>query len=232
MNPRFTPIIDVSLAPVRTGSLAPVYGLLFLAILFTILGCAIGATVALPFMTPGTILVLFLLELGIVWTAPSWTRSSPLNYFLFAAFPFLSGLTLTPVLLDVLVGYANGTAILFNALIATGLMTLSSAVLATITRSNLGGIFGRFLFQALIGLIVFGLLQLFFPSLRGQGIDLVVSGIGIIVFSLFLAVDIQRVQQRSDLDSPFLLAIALYLDIFNLFLFILRFMTASGDRRR
>ncbi len=225
------PIIDVSSAPARTASIASVYGLLFLAMLFTLLGCAVGATVALPFMTSGWIMLLFMLELAIVWTAPSWTRSSPLNYVLFAAFPFLSGLTLTPVIISVLYGYANGAAILMNALIATSLMTLSSAVLASMTRTNLGGVFGRFLLQALIGLIVFALLQMFFPSLRGQGIDMVVSGIGIIVFSLFLAVDIQRVQQRSDLDSPFLLAIALYLDIFNLFLFILRFMTASGGRR-
>lgn len=231
MNPRFMPIIDVSSAPARTASIASVYGLLFLAMLFTLLGCAVGATVALPFMTSGWIMLLFMLELAIVWTAPSWTRSSPLNYVLFAAFPFLSGLTLTPVIISVLYGYANGAAILMNALIATSLMTLSSAVLASMTRTNLGGVFGRFLLQALIGLIVFALLQMFFPSLRGQGIDMVVSGIGIIVFSLFLAVDIQRVQQRSDLDSPFLLAIALYLDIFNLFLFILRFMTASGGRR-
>lgn len=231
MNPRFTPIIDVSSSPVRVGNLAPVYGLLFLAILFTILGCGIGATIALPFITSGWILFLFVLELGIVWTAPSWTRSTPLNYFLFAAFPFLSGLTIAPVIISVLVGYANGATILLNALLATGLMTLASAVLATMSKSNLGGMFGRFLFQGLIGLIGFSLLQIFFPSLRGQGIEQVVSVIGIVIFSGFLAVDIQRVQQRRDLDSPFLMAIALYLDIFNLFLYILRFMTAGGRQR-
>ncbi len=231
MNPRFLPIIDVGAAPIRVQGLAQVYGLLFLAILFTVIGCLAGATVALPLITSGWIAVLFLLELGIVWTAPSWTRSSPLKYILFAAFPFLSGLTLTPVLIALLVGYMNGAAILVNALIATGLMTLSSAVLAAMTKSDLGGIFGRFLLQALLGLIVFGVLQIFFPGLRTQGIERVVSGIGIVVFSLFLAVDLQRLQRRGDLDSPFLVAISLYLDIFNIFLFILRFMMAGGSRR-
>lgn len=231
MTPRSLPIIDISSSPVRVRSVAPVYGLLFLAMVFTMFGAAAGVTFALPIMTSGWIILLFAAELGIVWTAPSWTRSTPLNYVLFAAFPFISGLTLAPVILSVLVGYANGAAILANALIATGLMTLSSAVLASISRTNLGGVFGRFLFQALIGLIGFALLQMFFPALRGEGIELVISGIGIVVFSLFLAVDIQRVQQRSDLDSPFLMAISLYLDIFNLFLYILRFMTAGADRR-
>jgi len=232
MNPRFMPIIDITSAPTRSQSVASVYGLLFLALLFTLLGCAVGATVALPFMTTGWIGLLFLLEIAIVWTAPSWTRTTPLNYLLFFAFPFLSGLTLAPVIISVLVGYANGASILLNALIATGLMTLSSALLATMTRGNLGGMFGQFLLQAVVGLIIFSLVQMFFPSLRSEGIELIVSGIGIVVFSLFLAVDIQRVQRRGDLDSPFLMAIALYLDIFNLFLFILRFMTSGAERRQ
>lgn len=232
MNPRYMPIIDVTSAPARSGSIATVYGLLFLALLFTLLGCAVGATIALPIMSSGWIGLLFIAELAIVWTAPSWTRSSPLNYVLFVAFPFLSGLTLAPVIMSVLVGYANGASILLNALIATGLMTLSSAVLAMMTRGNLGSMFGQFLLQAVIGLVIFALLQMFFPSLRSQGIELVVSGIGIVVFSLFLAVDIQRVQRREGVDSPFLMAIALYLDIFNLFLFILRFMTAGAERRQ
>ncbi len=224
------PVIDVQTGPIASRSLSQVYLLLFLAFAFTVLGCAAGATVALSFMNTGVIMVLFLLQLAIVWTAPSWTHSTPLNYFLFVSLPFLAGLTLTPVIISVLVGYANGATILMNALIATGLMTLSSALLATITKTDLGGMFGRFLLQALLGLIGFGLLQIFFPSLRGQLIEQVVSGIGIVVFSIFLAVDIQRLQRRSNLDSPFLIAIAIYLDIFNLFLFILRFMTAGGRR--
>lgn len=224
------PVIDVESGPIASRSLSQVYLLLFLAFVFTVLGTAAGATVALPLMSSGAIVVLFLLQIGIVWTASSWTHSTPLNYILFVSLPFLAGLTLTPVIISVLVGYANGATILMNALIATGLMTLSSAVLATITRTDLGGMFGRFLLQALLGLIGFGILQIFFPSLRGQAIEQVVSGIGIVVFSLFLAVDIQRLQRRSDLHSPFLMAIAIYLDIFNLFLFILRFMTAGGRR--
>ncbi len=232
MNPRFMPVIDVTSAPTRSQSVASVYGLLFLALLFTLFGCAVGATVALPLMTSGWIGLLFILELAIVWTAPRWTRSTPLNYVLFLAFPFLSGLTLAPVIISVLAGYANGASILLNALIATGLMTLSSAVLASMTRGNLGGMFGQFLLQAVLGLVIFAILQMFFPALRSEGIELIVSGIGIVVFSLFLAVDIQRVQRRGDLDSPFLMAIALYLDIFNLFLFILRFMTSGAERRQ
>jgi FtsH-binding integral membrane protein len=95
------------------------------------------------------------------------------------------------------------------------------------------GVIGRLLFFALIGLVVLGLLQLFVPALQTQSGELIISGLGIAVFAVFLAFDLQRVQAMGRLGAnPFLMALSLYLDIFNVFLYILRFMTAlSGNRR-
>jgi FtsH-binding integral membrane protein len=92
----------------------------------------------------------------------------------------------------------------------------------------------RGLFLALLGLIALGLLQVFIPSMRGGSTELLISGGGVIVFALFTAYDIQRVQTLARAgQNPFLLALSLYLDLFNLFLYVLRFMTAlSGERRR
>lgn len=205
--------------------------LLALALGLTVFGVYLGATWALPIIASGWIFFLFILELGILWTAPAWSRSSPLNFILFCLFPILSGMTLTPVIVSVLAGYANGASILFNALISTVLLTGAAAVTASMSR-DLGGSIGRFLFQSLIGLVVFGLLQLFFPALRGTGFEMILSGVGIVTFSLFLAYDIQRLTRRGDAYSPFLLAINLYLDIFNLFLYVLRFILATSGRRR
>jgi len=89
------------------------------------------------------------------------------------------------------------------------------------------------MFNALIGLIVFGLLQLFIPALQGPGFEMIISGAGIVVFSLFLAYDIQRLRRGTAVgESAFFLALSLYLDIFNLFLYILRFMMVTAGRRR
>ncbi len=228
----FSPGLELSSTPIRSGVLVQTYGLLFIALILTTVGVVVGATIALPLVTSGWIFALFIAELAIIWTAPTWSRSSPLNIVLFLLFPLFSGITLTPIILSVLVGYANGVTILLNALIAVSLLVASSALLAATSRTDLGGVWGRFLLQSLLGLIVFTILQMFFPSLRGQGIDLFFSGAGIIIFSLFLAVDIQRLHSRADGQSPFLLAISIYLDIFNLFLFVIRFMLAlSGNRR-
>ena len=231
MNPRFSPFSSASSVPLSASFNAKALWLLTLALALTIVGVALGVTLALPILASGWIILLFIGELAIVWTAPVWSRSSPLNVILFAAFPILSGITLTPIIISVLAGYANGASILMNALIATVLLTASSAVMAK-TYSNLGGIVGPFLLQSLIGLIVFGILQLFIPALRGTAFEMIASGVGIVTFALFLAVDIQRLLRRGDATSPFLLAIGLYLDIYNLFLYVLRFMLATSGRRR
>jgi modulator of FtsH protease len=217
---------------IESSLLSNVYALVALAMAITAGGVFAGSTFALPILASGWVYLLLILEFAIVLTARAWIRSSPLNYVLFFAFPFLSGLTVTPLLISVAYGYANGTAILANAAIATALMTGAAAVFGRTTSINLASISGL-LFTAVIGLIGAGLAQMFVPSLRTGTFELVVSGIGVIVFALFTAYDMQRLKQRAGMgESPFLLALSLYLDIFNMFLYILRFMVAmSGNRR-
>lgn len=216
--------------PILKSTLSGALWLLCIALALTVVGVIGGIAFALPILASGWIFALFLLELAIIWTAPAWSRSSPLNILLFAAFPLLSGLTLTPVILSVLTGYANGAAILMNALVSTALLCAASAVFASMA-GDLGSTIGRFLFQSLIGLIIFGLLQVFIPALRSQGFEMIVSGVGIVTFSLFLSYDLQRLSRRAEGSSAFLLALSLYLDIYNLFLYILRFMMAVSGRR-
>lgn len=208
-----------------------VYGLFTLAMALTFLGVFLGMNLAQYLLTSGLHLGLAIAELAIIFTAGWWSRSQPLNYMLFALFPVLSGITITPYLLVILTGYANGAQILLNAVGATVFMSLSAVVLARIAP-NLAS-FGKALFFAVIGLLVMSLLQIFFPMFRTQGMELLISGAGIVIFALFTAFDLQRIERQAAVGAnPFLLALSLYLDIYNLFLYILRFMTAlSGDRR-
>lgn len=209
-----------------------VYGLFSLAMALTVAGVFAGIAQASFLLSSGMHVFLLLLELAIVFSSRLWMDKSPLNIVLFAVFPFVSGITFTPYLIAILAGYANGSAIVLNALAATVFMALAAAVFARTTSWNLGA-FGRGLFFALLGLVGMGLLQLFFPSLRTPGIELAVSGAGVVVFALFTAFDLQRIQGQARLGAnPFVMALSLYLDIFNLFLYILRFMTVlSGERR-
>lgn len=210
-----------------------VYGLFAVAMLLTLAGVYIGVEFAMQLLSSGMAMLLVIAELAIVFTSRWWMDKSPMNILLFGLFPLLSGVTITPYILYVLLQYANGASILLNAFAATACMALAAAVFARTTQWNLG-VMGRGLFFALLGLIAMALLQIFVPSFRSGQMELVVSGVGVLIFSLFTAYDIQRVQQAARTGAnPFILALSLYLDLFNLFLYVLRFMLAiSGDRRR
>lgn len=211
---------------------AQVYLLFALAMGLTLAGVFAGMVAAPMLLQSGMHMMLLIAELAIIFTAGLWAQKSPLNIILFGAFPFLSGITFTPYILMLLAGYVNGAAILLNALLSTVFMVLAAAVVARSVKQDLSALSGALL-MGLIGLIVFGLLQVFIPALRTTGVELFVSAIAIVLFAVFTAVDLQRIRLLGRLGSnPFLLALSLYLDIYNLFLAILRFMTAfSGDRR-
>ncbi len=209
-----------------------VYALFALALTLTLAGVYAGILGAVTLLTSGVNILFLIAELAIIFTSRLWMNRSPLNVILFGVFPFLSGLTLTPYILTVLSGYVNGPSILLNAAASTVLMTGAAAVFARTTRWDLSGI-SRFLVLGLFGVIAFALLQIFIPGLRGGGAELLLSGGSIVLFAAFTAYDIQRIQtlSRSGMN-PFLLALSLYLDIFNLFISVLRFILAlSGNRR-
>lgn len=197
----------------------------------TLAGVFFGTNFAGILLTSGVQILFVIAELVLIITSGWWSRTSPLNVILFALFPLLSGITVTPYILSVLVGFENGPAILFNAVAATVGISLSAAAFARLAP-GLSAWAGT-LFYGLIGLLFLSLTQVFFPALRTPGFELAISGGGIVIFAAFAAFDIQRIRQMGAVGAnAFQLALSLYLDIFNLFLMVLRFMSAlSGDRR-
>ncbi|MDD4319712.1 MAG: Bax inhibitor-1 family protein [Candidatus Peribacteraceae bacterium] len=212
---------------------AQVYGYFALALALTLLGIYAGMQYADALLSGGVLLLCVIAEFALILSARFWMERSLLNVVLFGLFPILSGITVTPYLLYAVGAYVNGGNILFNAFAATAFMAGAAAVFARTTRWDLG-VLGKALIFGVLGLLFLGLLQIFIPSLQGGQMELLISGGGIVIFALFTAYDVQRIQAlgRSG-ANPFLLALSLYLDIFNLFLFILRFMLAiSGNRRQ
>ena len=219
----------IALTPTRESL---VYALFAVAMALTAVGVFVGMLYAPTLLRSGVLLLFVFAELGLIMTSAWWSRQTPLNMLLFVLFPLLSGITITPYLLSVLAGYANGGSILLNAFASTACMALAAAVVARTTSWDLSFL-GRGLFLGVIGLLLMGVLQIFVPSLRTGLFELFLSGAGVVLFALFTAYDLQRIQVMGRMGaSPFLLALSLYLDIFNLFLYVVRFMVAlSGDRR-
>ena len=146
-------------------------------------------------------------------------------YFLYAG---LTGLTLSSIFL---VFTGSSIAQVFGVT-AFGFLGLS--VMGFVTKRDLGPV-GSFCMMGLFGLIGYGLLSMFFPSLMGSGGSFVFSIIGIVVFAGLTAYDTQRIKQMNVAGNDdagrkqaIVGALTLYLDFINLFLSLLRLM---GRRR-
>ncbi|MCR5130983.1 MAG: Bax inhibitor-1/YccA family protein [Prevotella sp.] len=102
------------------------------------------------------------------------------------------------------------------------------AVWGYFTKKDLTS-WGRLLIMAVIGLIIAGIVNLF---LHNSTMDLIISGIGVIVFVGLTAYDSQRIKQMLLMQGDagegaqkiaLMGALSLYLDFINLFLYLLRF---------
>jgi FtsH-binding integral membrane protein len=105
------------------------------------------------------------------------------------------------------------------------------ATYGTVTRRQLSGL-GQFLFMGLIGLVIASIVGIFWHN---DGLQFVISFIGVIVFAGLTVYDAQRLKELAFATSTgptsgttIVGALALYLDFINLFLFLLRFL---GNRR-
>lgn len=183
-------------------------------------GAYIGFNYGLDLMIgkPYFMLIAFGIELVLIFTSHWWKQVRPLNYVLFTLFTFITGFTLAP-LLYLLIAQGNGELI-YRALAATMLTFAAAGLIAWKTDINMFR-FQGVLFFGLIGMIIVGLISLFFPF--SSAIEGVYSFLGIMLFTGFIMFDIQRLRfgvAQNEMD----IALQLYLDIFNLFLFILRFL--------
>ena len=73
----------------------------------------------------------------------------------------------------------------------------------------------------LLSLIVVGILNMFIKS---EGLHLIITFAGIIIFTGFLVFDLNRLYDKGDedqMEDPMLAAVGIYLDIVNLFLYLL-----------
>lgn len=102
------------------------------------------------------------------------------------------------------------------------------AIYGSVTKKDLTKL-GSLLLMALIGLIIATLVNLF---LKNGVMDMVISGIGVLVFVGLTAYDAQKikgllygaVEEESTNKLAVLGALSLYLDFINLFLYLLRFL--------
>lgn len=206
---------------IRMGFLRKVYGLLSVQMLMTV---AVGAvcmfnTTVRSFIHTNDWLMscAFLLSIVILVALHIKKRESPTNLILLAAFTLVQAYTIGVVLtfydqVVVLQAFALTLAVVI------GLTTFTFQTKRDFSFLGFG------LFAGLCVLLVGGLLQLLIGS---TVLELVISVAGAFLFCLFIIYDTQMLMKTLSPEEYILATINLYLDIVNLFLYILRTLEAA-----
>ena len=200
------------------STLARVMGLLGLSAVFTAVGALFG-----PALGQIGFWVALIGGLIIIIALRAARDVSPLNLILLIVFATLEGI----VLGQVLYVSAGLSLIVFQAAAATAVAALTAGVVGYSTKRDLSNL-GGFLFGALVIVIVASLVGLF---IQAPLLWTVISAVSAILFTAFLVYDLNRVAriQGATEGQAIMLAVSVYLDIYNLFLDLLTLL--SGRRR-
>ncbi len=177
----------------------------------------------LMFQYPNAIWLFFIAEIGLViaLSAAIEKLSLPVATLLFVVYSVLNGVTFSTLFYVYTMGSLASTFF-----ITAGTFGVMSAV-GFFIKKDLSAM-GKFLLMALIGIIIATVVNVFLGS---QGLDLIVTYLGVLIFVGLTAYDTQKIKNMF-LMAPdasahtqkyaVLAALTLYLDFINLFLYLLR----------
>jgi FtsH-binding integral membrane protein len=206
---------------VRRAESRTVFGQVMGLVACTCLFCAVGAYIGRG-LQPGTGLVAFLIAFGALFGLRAATaRSQQLAITLLFAIGLLLGVGLGPTI-EYYAGAHPG--VVYQAAAATGLFIAAFGAYGYATRRDLSS-WGRTLFFALIALIAFGLATLFVTIPAG---NVIYAVLGLVLFAALTIYDFNRLR-RLGMEQPTLIAASIFLDIVNVFQFML--LLFAGGRR-
>jgi modulator of FtsH protease len=206
----------------RNSVLRNTYALLSLTMIWSTIMAAVGTVLNIGM---GVYLVLVLLGFGTLFATRAF-RNSAMGVVMVFAFTGIEGLSLGPIL-QMYLHMANGAQIIGTAAGLTGVMFLSLSGYALISRKDFS-FMGGFLVAGLIALILVSLIGMFFSF---PGMYLALAFVSALIFSGFILFDTSRIVNGGE-TNYIMATVELYLDILNLFLALLRIISAfTGNRK-
>ena len=199
------------------------YQLLAASLLAATAGAYIGTNSA-SLLSGGAYWIAVIAEFACLFGLMFARKNAKLALILLFAFTFISGLVLGPTLARY-IGAGMGNVIT-QAFLMTTVAFGGLSVFAMNTKRDFSAM-GKFLFIALIVIVVASLINIFVGS---SMLSLAVSGAGALIFSAYILYDTQNII-RGAYDSPVLAAVSLYLDILNLFISLLHILGALNNNK-
>lgn len=201
------------------------YMLLALTMLVSALACGVSMAVGL---TQGPALIMNLVALGLVWFVLPRTANSASGIYVVFAFTALLGASLGPTI-NYYLQTANGAQIVLQALAGTALVFFGLSGYALTTRKDFS-FMGGFLITGLIVVVLaaLGVMVAGFFGVNISGISLAISGAVVLLMSGFILYDTSRIIHGGETNYV-MATVALYLDIYNLFVSLLHILGATSD---
>jgi len=145
---------------------------------------------------------------------------------LLLAFAFFMGLMLSR-LLSFILGFSNGPQLIMLAFGGTGVIFAAMATIATVSKRDFSGL-GKCLFVGVIVILLAAFANIF---LQLPALMLTVSVLAIAIFSAYMLYDVQRVVNGGE-TSYITAALAIYLDVYNVFVNLLALLGILGGERK
>jgi modulator of FtsH protease len=226
MGYSYAPAVQVRTGAERATLVRRTYGLVFLRVLVTMLGAAFAftqpalqdAVLQHPFIT------FFCMFIPLIM-AQRAAREFPKNVILTFLFTFIEGIWLSPFLRAAELNAPGSVA-------QAGMLTLAAfgglSMYALLSRRDFSA-WRSFFMIGLIVLIIAMVVNAFVASAAGA---LWISAVGVLIFSGLLVFDTWRILRSGQLgpDDYVIAAVQIYLDLLNMFIFILSLV--GGGRKR
>jgi modulator of FtsH protease len=203
------------------------YMMLGLTMIPTVIGALVGMSMNFtwaqqsPFLFAiGMLAVMF----GLFFAIRANSNSS-LGVVLLLVLTGFMGVMLGPIL-QVAMNLSNGAQLVGLAAGGTGIIFLTLAGIATTTKKDFS-FMGNFLMVGIILLIIASLANIFFQV---PAVSLALSGVAVLLFSGFILYDVSRIVNGGETNYV-MATLALYLNIYNLFVNLLHLLMALlGER--
>jgi modulator of FtsH protease len=230
MVPQFNPVSSSERSPsgIQNRVLRNTYLMLAATMVPTVLGAYIGMSMGFSFFASSP-LIGMLLFLGIAFGfffAIEKFKHSVVGVYLLLGFTFFMGLMLSRIV-GAALGLGNGGQLIAVAAGGTGLVFFGMASLSTVIKKDLSGM-GKFLFIGVLLLIVASIANIW---LQMPALMLTLSLLAVVIFSLFLLYDLQRIVNGGE-TNYISATLSVYLSIYNIFsnLLVLLMSLFGGNR--
>lgn len=203
------------------------YMLLAISMVPTIIGALIGIQMQFSFLA-GSPFIAFLLFMGVAFAfmyGIEKNKNSGVGVALLLGFTFFMGLMLSRIL-QVALGFANGGSMIAMAAGGTGAIFFTLASIAAVSKRNFSGM-GNFLAVGMVVVLLAIVANIFFQI---PALNLAISAAVVVICSAYILYDISRIVQGGETNYVSA-TLAVYLDIYNIFVSLLNLIMAlTGER--